>query len=156
MSRPAPVLEDGQVWAPGDAVGKALGVTLTPDGQVFRIKGGDGTAPRKVVDGREMVSLRPLAEALGAQTRLDKNTLGVFARVTDVRFTDGALRITTSFPVIHQTRRLTAPERIYVASSGRRPSRSPPRPSSGRSGSGSTIRTPPASRQRRPEGPSSR
>lgn len=114
MSRPAPVLEDGQVWAPGDAVGKALGVTLTPDGQVFRIKGVGKTAPRKVVGGHDMVSLRPLAEALGAPTRLDKNALAMFARVTDVRFTDGALRITTSFPVLHQTRRLTGPERIYV------------------------------------------
>ena len=73
-------------------------MTLTPDGQVFRIEGGNGTVPRRVVDGREMVSLRPLAEALGAQTRLDKNALGVFARVTDVRFADGRCASLPAFP----------------------------------------------------------
>lgn len=120
MTRPAPFLEDGQVWAPADAAAKAMAAKLTPAGPLFKVGTGEASAPRKLVDGRELVAIEELARACGAEPRRENKTLSVFARVTDVRFAQDAIRIATSIPVAHQTRRLTGPERIYIDLKGAR------------------------------------
>lgn len=111
---PAAFREGTDVWAPADALAEACGVRLSVEAERFKLGGSAKSLPRRVIDGHEYVSVRPFAAAINASAYQSGNAMGILARITDVRYADGQIKVTTSLPVRYQVKRLGSPERIYI------------------------------------------
>ncbi|MCC6483844.1 MAG: N-acetylmuramoyl-L-alanine amidase [Armatimonadetes bacterium] len=111
---PPAFFEGSDAWAPADDAARALSITLKADANSFAVTPGSKKVARKAVDGQDYVSMYGLAEALNASAVRGSNSLSLLARITDVRYAGGQIRVATSLPVRYEVKRLSSPERIYI------------------------------------------
>lgn len=110
----APFTQGNKTWVEKALAEQAFSTRLTASAGGFTVQGQSGTVTRLERDSREFVAVEELAEVFESSVKLGAGRLDVFARLTDVRYKDGQLRVDTTIPVRYQVNRLNGPKRIYI------------------------------------------
>lgn len=110
----APFVQGSKTWVEKGVAEQAFSTRLNAGAGGFTVQGQSGSVSRLERDGREFVAVEDLAEVFESTVKLGAGRLDVFARLTDVRYKDGQLKVDTTIPVRYQVNRLTGPERIYI------------------------------------------
>lgn len=107
-------MENDVPWVPANAAAKALGLTLSASADSYKVRGSEATFPRRTTGGVDYAPLALMVDAAGHSIAWSGVKADIVARIDDVRFSEGKIKIAASMPVRFQVNRLTDPERVYI------------------------------------------